>query len=97
MDKNHYICMKQSNNSRHSADSSNDNTFSVELQQDDAGVDNPIVLRVESQAGTKNVEMPKNAPAGRPKTIQTRSEQISHRPQRLGIVKNDSRMIFTLP
>ena len=48
--------MKLSYNGRHIADSSNDKTLSIEPQQDDAGMDNPTVLRVENQTGTKNAD-----------------------------------------
>ena len=42
MNRNYDTLMNGSNNSRHSVDSSNDKILSVESQQYDAGVDNPI-------------------------------------------------------
>ena len=44
--------MQQSNNDGVTAESSNENTLSVEPQQDNTGVDNTTVPRVENQAGT---------------------------------------------
>ena len=44
--------MLQISNGRYSVDNSSDKALSVELQQDDTGVDKPTVPRVENQTRT---------------------------------------------
>ena len=50
--------MRQSNNDGHSDDNSSDETHvTVDPQQDNAGVNNPICLDWEDNTETKNVNM----------------------------------------
>ena len=97
MDMDCAIFMKQSNDGRHSVDSINDNTLSLEPQEDDSEVDNPTMPRVEKQTWTKNADMLHSEPDGGPKIIWTRSGWVSCRPQRLGITEEQYQKDTYLP
>ena len=61
--------MQQSNYGRHSADSTNDKTLSIEPQLVDAGVENSTVPKVENTTGPKNTDMLQSDPDGGIKII----------------------------
>ena len=85
---NHGTFIRQSKSVGHSDSNNSDkNHINVDTQQDNAGVNNPNMLRVEVSTGPNNVNMPEIKHGSRPKIIQTRSGWMNCRPQRLDIME----------